>query len=293
MFRLAVCALMAALLLSAAAPARAAKVSEEDLAKALKENPDLLLDVLRQNQREFYAILESAASKRRRQDAREAMLENLKDLKTPVVEEDRVLKGDPKASVTIVEFSDYQCPYCKVASQALAEAMKEMGKDVRLIFKNYPLNMHKSATLAAYYYEAVFLQSRGLARKFHKELFAKQEELDKIGDAGIRQMAIDLGADPDRLEKDLRNPIIRERLTKDAEEFRALGYKGVPVILINGLQVGGGPLTKENILDAYTLATKGEDALEPIWVPDTEKPQKKSGGLVDEDEEDCMECLEQ
>lgn len=284
MLRIIAAALVAVLALTAPAQAANSDLTEA-VAKVLKENPDIILDALRENDQELYSILEVAAETKRRKDARAEQIKQLKKPFKPAIDPKRILHGNPDAEVTIVEYSDFQCPYCKRMSEAVDEALKELDGKVRFIFKNYPLRNHKSASLAAYLFEAVALQSKDVAWKFYHKLFENQEKLDDLGNEGIRNLAAEAGADLAKLDQDLRNDIIRQRMAADAAEFKEFGFKGVPVLMMNGIVVPG-LVTKQDILDTYILVTKGPQAL-PGY-------EAEKGGLVDEESpEDCMECLEE
>ena len=89
-----------------------------------------------------------------------------KDPKQPVLSLDRVYWGQSDAPITIVEYSDFECPYCARGYRTIKDLMAEYGDSVRLLYKHLPLEMHEEALPAALYFEAIALQSDDAARRF-------------------------------------------------------------------------------------------------------------------------------
>ena len=249
----------------------------EQLRKALKDDPNILLDALEANSQDVFSIVEKAAIARQEAQIRRQQDQELVTPLKPKIDPKRVLMGPVDAPLTIVEYSDFQCPFCSKMAGELKKVMAELGDEARLIFKNYPLRMHKTAPVAAYFFEAVSLQNKKVALKFYELLFENQDKLDELGEAGIRKLAGQAGADLRRLEKDLKNPIIRQRLEEDAKEFRSFDFAGVPVVVINGVSVR-----------SYTTADELLKLVERI-----KQGPVKAGDVPTGEGDDCLECLDE
>ena len=153
------------------------------------------------------------------------------------VRKDDPVKGPATAAVTVVEFSDFQCPYCGRALPAVREVESAFPKDVRLVWKHLPLPMHPNAVPAALAAEAA--RAQGGAAKFwamHDKLFANQQALSP---AAYQQYARELGLDLARFEKDMADPRLRARVQDDAQLAQQLGVNGTPTFLVNGETVVG------------------------------------------------------
>ena len=87
--------------------------------------------------------------------------------------EGRIVRGNPAAPVTIVEFTDFQCPYCSAGAQTLSAMMKKYEGKVKLTVRHYPLPFHPSALPAALYFEGIAVQSPEKAWQFYDALFAR------------------------------------------------------------------------------------------------------------------------
>ena len=145
--------------------------------------------------------------------------------------------GPPDARITLVEFSDFQCPYCIAAVPEIRSLLKAYPKDIKLIFKQFPLEMHSQAALAAAGALAAYKQ--GKFWEMHDGLFADRRNLSR---AGMLAVAAKLGLDVKRFEVDLDSPEIRQAVVKDMEDGERLGVEGTPTLFIDGKQYRG-PIT--------------------------------------------------
>jgi protein-disulfide isomerase len=140
-----------------------------------------------------------------------------------------------RAAITIVAFSDFECPFCAKAETTLRALEDAHPGDVRLVFKNLPLPFHDHARLAAR--GALAAQAQGRFWEFHDRLFARSgTSLDR---AGLLKIAADLGLDPARFGRDLDDPKIEERIARDEADAKALGVNGTPTFFVNGRRVAG------------------------------------------------------
>jgi len=142
--------------------------------------------------------------------------------------------GNAAAKVTIIEFSDFECPFCSRGKATMDEVMKAYPNDVKVVFKNLPLPFHKNATPAA---KAAWAAGKqGKFWEFHDELFANQRGL---GDEFYTATATKLGLNLDKWKADMAS----EEATKSIEADKALaeanGISGTPGFFVNGVAVKG------------------------------------------------------
>ena len=143
--------------------------------------------------------------------------------------QDSPVRGAPMAPVTIVEFSDFQCPHCAAAHPELARLVREFEGQVKLVFKHFPLDSHPRALVAARAAEAA--RRQGKFWEMHDLLFEHQHELE---DGDLERYAGMLGLDIERFKTDVSSDECVERVDADREEGKRLGIEGTPTIYING-----------------------------------------------------------
>ena len=144
---------------------------------------------------------------------------------------DEPSKGPDDALVTIIEFSDYECPFCQRAHEPLMDALAEHD-DVRLVFKHLPLPMHANAIPAAR--AAWAAQQQGKFWEMHDHLFEVGGTLD-----GIEQVAERLGLDVERFRADMVSEAAGEAIEADRYAAGLLGIGSTPHFVINGRHVRG------------------------------------------------------
>lgn len=147
---------------------------------------------------------------------------------------DTPTKGPASAKVTIVEFSDYQCPFCDRVQPSLTELQAKYGDKIRWVFKNLPLEFHPEARPAAYAARAAYLQ--GKFWEYHQQLWAQQASL---GDKTYVAIAQGLKLDMDKFNKDRASAEVKQKVDNDQAEAEAVGARGTPFFLINGQGVSG------------------------------------------------------
>jgi Na+/H+ antiporter NhaA len=169
--------------------------------------------------------------------------DDLLDLSDDVDPERDHIRGADSAPVTLVEYGDYECPYCGQAEVAVRELLNEFGDELRYVWRHLPLNdVHPNAQMAAEAAEAAAAQ--GAFWRMHDKLLAAQDELtpkDLVRHAG------DLGLDVERFSDDLRRRLHLERVADDVASADASGVAGTPSFFINGVRHQG----------AYDVGTLG------------------------------------
>lgn len=143
--------------------------------------------------------------------------------------EDRPVKGDPKASVVIVEFADFECPYCKMASGLIDGVAAKYGDDVAIYFKQFPLSAHQNAQLAAQ--ASVAAHNQGKFWQMHDALFNNQKSLSE---AKIMSLAQRTGLNMSKFKKDLRSDATRNYVARDKMDGEEAGMTGTPTLFFNG-----------------------------------------------------------
>jgi protein-disulfide isomerase len=167
----------------------------------------------------------------------------------------RVL-GNPGASVTIVEFCDFQCPYCRKANVTLKQLLNKYEDSVRLAFRDFPLTqIHARAQRAAEAARCAYQQGQFWA--YHDLIFASP---DKLSDEDFNQHARRLGLDVTQFDKCLRDGKFKAQVEDDVREGMQAGVSGTPGFFINGIFLDGWqPLANfESIIDAELGSLKGQ-----------------------------------
>ncbi len=165
--------------------------------------------------------------------------------------------GNQNAPVTLVEFSDFQCPYCATAAPQIMALVKAYPKEIKLIFKEFPLEMHPQADLAAA--AAVAAQKQGKFWEMHDAMFANRNNLSR---ANLLALAKDNGLNVEQFESDVDSTAVRETVVRDVQDGDKVGVEGTPTLFING-QHYNGPLDAhylKQILDAELKKPAGQTA---------------------------------
>jgi len=142
-------------------------------------------------------------------------------------------RGPLNAPVTIVEFSDFQCPYCKQAAVSLKPLIQSYGSDVRLVFKQMPLSIHADAFKAAQ--ASVCAGDQGKFWEYHDILFNASE----LSEQALRRYASDLGLRPSEFNTCLNSEVSATVVRKDMQEAMLAGVQGTPTYFVNGRIVKG------------------------------------------------------
>ena len=138
-------------------------------------------------------------------------------------------KGSKDAKMTMVIFSDFQCPFCGQAATALMDFVNKHQQDVKLVFKQFPLSFHQNARPAAL--AALAAHRQGKFWQMHDELFKNQRDLSPTT---INSIAKKIGLNMKKFEKDLKDEAVNEQINKDFTDGRNADVTGTPMVYING-----------------------------------------------------------
>lgn len=155
-------------------------------------------------------------------------------LKIPVSKEDHS-QGPEKAPLLLVEYGDYQCPYCRQAHPIVKRLQKALGENLKFVFRNFPLSeMHPDALNAAMVAEAAAMQ--GKFWEMHDLLYENQDQLD-LGSLG--RYAESLKLDVDGLNEAAGGASVEKRIQADFEGGVRSGVNGTPTFFVNGVRYDG------------------------------------------------------
>jgi protein-disulfide isomerase len=157
----------------------------------------------------------------------------LKPPKIEVAEGESPSRGPANAPVTIIEFSDYECPFCKRAEPTVEQVVATYPDKVRLVYRNYPLPFHKSARPAAE--AAMCAKAQGKFWEYHEKVFAAPS----LDEASLKQIAGDIGLDQAQFDACFANKEGSKAIEQDIADATAVGVRGTPAFFINGRMISG------------------------------------------------------
>ncbi len=205
------------------------------------KHPEVLMEAMKELQRRDQASAE-AKSKEAVTNFKDKIFN---DANSPI-------GGNPKGDVTMVEFFDFQCGYCKMSEEAISKILKE-DKNVKFIYKDFPILGPMSVTASK---AALAAAKQGKYIKFHDELMAKKEHLSEDI---IYAVAKDSGLDVDKLKKDMASDDIAKMIEVNLKLGNDVGVRGTPMFII-GNQTYPGALQfdqmKKAVDEARAAASK-------------------------------------
>lgn len=247
MRRLIVLALFAATLTAAFAPGHAQEKRsftpqqqqeiERIVRDYLKSNPEVIIEAAR--------ALEAKDQEAQQQRTKATIDANRDKL---INDPDSPVMGNPKGDVTVVEFFDYQCPYCKKMTVPLYDAMAKDAK-LRMVFKEWPILGPESVIAAK---AALASQKQGKYREFHAALMDSKV---RLSEATVMSIAEKTGLDTKRLKKDMDAPDVQEELKQNQALAAALQIQGTPAFVI-GNQMAPGAISADTLKEMIDAARK-------------------------------------
>lgn len=245
------------------------KPSSKDLKEAIEKDPSIVFVAIEKDPEKFIEVVNAAArnaqekgAEKQAQDETKKRDEEFANPLKPEIDEARAFKGNKSAKVTIVEYSDFECPFCSRGYQTVKEVIKAYPNDVRVLFKHLPLDFHPKAMPAAKYFEAIARQDQAKAYQFHDMVFEDQGSLKSKGEDFLKATAKKLGMDMKKLEADLKDESLMKRIQADIDEASKFGINGTPGFIINGVSLRGAyPFPEfKSIIDRHLgVASAGEE----------------------------------
>ena len=237
---------------------------EKKMSEIIKKNPQMIIDSIKENQADYIIAIQDAAkgaqdqlAKKRAEEEEKKLLAMYDSPLEPKIRGDESIRGNKNAPLTLVEYSDFECPFCARGYNTVMELLKKYGTNIRFVYKHLPLSFHKQAMVASKYYEALRLQNPELAFKFHDEIYKNQSKL-KTGEKFLKAEAKKLGANMAKLEKDVNSEAIEKRIEEDLQEAASFGMQGTPGFVLNGIPVKGAYPTSHFIGIVDELKKRGK-----------------------------------
>jgi Na+:H+ antiporter, NhaA family len=166
-------------------------------------------------------------------------------LDPPLLGDDHV-RGAADAPHLLVEYADFECPYCQAAESAVTRVRTRMGDEVRVAFRHYPLDgVHPLARKAAEAAEAAAAQGRFW--EMHDALFAARGALEE---PDLLRIAGEVGLDVDRVAQELRDGVHAARVQRDVDSAAASGVTGTPSFFANGVLHEDPAFDARSLIDA-------------------------------------------
>lgn len=158
---------------------------------------------------------------------------------------DPYVRGGASAPITLEEFSDFECPACGALEPGLRKVVNDYGERVRLVFRNFPLPMHRYALQAARAAEAAGQQ--GKFWEMHDALYDNQAEWSKAMEPRVQfdSYASRLGLDVQKFKADMERQDLVERIKADMQRGNSLNVRGTPTVFLNGRELLPGKLVTE------------------------------------------------
>jgi protein-disulfide isomerase len=205
----------------------------------LMKNPDVMIDVLQ------------VAQEKLKGEARDKAAAALVTRKKEVFEDpDAPVAGNPKGDVTLVEFFDYRCPYCKQV-QSSVEALLAEDKQLRFVYKEFPV-LGPASKIAAQ--AALAARKQGKYDAMHRELMAMKGQIDE---AAVFKAAGSVGLDVERLKRDMATPEIDRMLKANAGLAEALEISGTPAFVV-GDEIVPGAISLSTMRQLVEAARQGK-----------------------------------
>lgn len=235
----------------------------ETVKKVIKEDPTILAEAIKAHPAEVMDALQNAAmsardelAKKREEEEKKKLEESFDKPLEAKINLDTV-RGPADAPITLIEYSDFECPFCSRGYKTVLELMEKYDGKIRFIYKHLPLSFHQQAMISSKYYEAIRLQSKEKAFKFHDQIFENQQGL-RNGEKFLKEMAKKVGADMNKLAKDLESDAVKKRIDEDMAEAASFDMQGTPGFLLNGVPVRGAYPASEFVKIVEKLVEKGK-----------------------------------
>lgn len=243
------------------------KQLKEQMAKVIKENPEIIIGAIEAKPEEFIEALNNAVkkaqegqAKKRDEDEKKQLEESFNNPLKAEIRSDEYIRGTKGAPITLIEYSDFECPFCARGYNTVMELLKKYEGKIQFIYKHLPLSFHPQAMIASQYFEAIRIQNPEKAGQFHDKVYKDQGKL-RNGEPFLKKIAQELKVDMKKLAQDINSEAVKKRIEADMEEASKFGFQGTPGFLINGVPVKGAYPTSHFIDIVEQLKAKGKVSL--------------------------------
>ena len=207
--------------------------------EAIRENPQIIMEAVQLLEQQQAATQADAAA-----DVPKNQLQSLEhDPNAPVL-------GNPDGDVTVVEFFDYNCPYCRRAMSEV-QGLLDADQDVRLVYREWPILSEGSVFAAK---AALAAREQDKYEEFHWALMGMEERAEE---ASVMRLAEEIGLDVKRLRTDMDEPEVQEHIDESMRLSQALGFNGTPSFVIGDDLVPG--FVEQDQLEALVDKTRESD----------------------------------
>lgn len=201
---------------------------------------------------------DEAAAQQEWEQRQQKILDVLQSMTRQELLAESPIKGNPEAAVTLIKFSDFQCPYCAVAAEEMDDFVGRHRDELRYVYKHLPLNqIHPEAMPSAKASWAAGQQDQFWA--YHDALFANQ---DRLGEDLYVEIAEDLALDMEQFNRDRSSAAAQEAIDSDLALAQDLEIRGTPTFIMNGLLIPGGapPEFFDTVLERMQALQEENDA---------------------------------
>lgn len=222
--------------------------------QALREHPEIVLDVLRDNSETLLDIVQQGADQRRRQALLRQWQDDRQDPKR-VALDGRPSRGPADAPITLVAFSDFTCAYCQQAAFTVETLLKRYPGKIRYVYKESVGT--ELGRLGARWFLSASRQDPAKAWRLYALLFDAQQRYMADPQAVLTELTAQAGLDAKAIEADLKanGQTYDGIIDADVADAKRLGFSGTPYFLVNDMVIRGA-LPLENFIDAVELALK-------------------------------------
>jgi protein-disulfide isomerase len=235
------------------------------LEKALQDNPEIITNTIKKNPEKFMTALREMAIEARKkaaiaqeQNVEKEISEYINKPLPFEIRKDELIRGAKKGKITIVEYSDFQCPFCSRGMQTVKEILKKYDGQVSFVYKHLPIDsLHPQARLASQYYEAIRIVAGEKAFAFHDRILTEQNKI-RHGAKYLDKVTKDLGVNLTKVKKLVSSKEVLKRIKDDEKEAAKNGFSGTPGFLVQGVPVRGAyPLAHfDKIIQKLRVANK-------------------------------------
>lgn len=211
---------------------------EAMIKEVIAKNPDIVLDVLKNNSEAVLEIAQQGNLQRRHRMIQAQWVEDAKKPKS-VDLTNVAFRGSEKAPVTIIEFTDFTCSYCRQSEVIIEELLIKYGKTIKVVFKPFPKDELPISISAARYSQAAFMQDKEKGWKFYHILFSEPANLESGKEEFLKSAATRVGLDVRKLQADAASKKVTDILRKSNEDAEKLDVSGTPYFLVNNLVIRG------------------------------------------------------